>query len=288
LLTSMTGHGQAVIQDDKIRVLAEVKTVNNRFLKTHIHCDLDVNRHAQLELLLKQSIGRGNVNLKVVYERINEPTNYRINESVVRSYWLQLAEIAGSSQHVNVESLLHLPGVVSESFSEDDSDIWPLVETAVIEALTQLKQMREQEGVAMRKDIIKNCDGIREELDKIRQLAPKVLENYEVRTMDRIKGLLEKHNIEPQGVDLIREIGIFAERVDISEEMVRLSSHIVQFREFCEESESSGRKLDFLVQEMLRETNTIGSKAGDAEIANSVVAIKTYIERIREMVQNVE
>jgi uncharacterized protein (TIGR00255 family) len=284
----MTGHGQAIVQDEKVRVLAEVRTVNNRFLKTHIHCDLDVNRQAQLENLLKENISRGNVNLKVVYERLNQPSKLQINAAVVRSYWLQLAEIAGNSQHVNVESVLHLPGVVSESLTEDDSDVWPLVEQAVIEALQQLKQMRDQEGVAMRTDILKNCEGIRTELDKIRQLAPSVVENYGMRMMERIKALLEKHQVEPQSVELIREVGVFAERVDISEEIVRLSSHILQFRDFCDESESSGRKLDFLVQEMLRETNTIGSKASDAEIANSVVNIKTNIERIREMVQNVE
>lgn len=287
-MTSMTGHGQALVQDESVRVLAEVRTVNNRFLKTHIHCDLDVNRQAQLENLLKENISRGNVNLKVVYERLNRPSGHQINAAVVRSYWLQLAEIAGNSQHVNVESVLHLPGVVSESLTEDDSDIWPLVEQAVIEALRQLKQMRDQEGVAMRTDILKNCDGIQAELEKIRELAPSVVENYGTRMMERIKALLEKHQVQPETVDLVREVGVFAERVDISEEIVRLASHILQFRDFCDEVESSGRKLDFLVQEMLRETNTIGSKASDAEIANSVVNIKTNIERIREMVQNVE
>lgn len=288
MLTSMTGHGQAVVQDDSVRVLAEVRSVNNRFLKTHIHSDLDVNRAAQLESLLKQHIARGNVNLKVVYERINQQNNLQINAAVVRSYWLQLAEIAGNSQHVNVESILGLPGVVTESLIEDDSDIWPLIEQAVTEALQQLTVMRQQEGAAMKSDILQNCDHIDRDLDRIRELAPTVAENYEDRIRERMKGLLEKYQIEPQAVDLVREIGLFAERADISEEIVRLSSHLQQFREVCEGKESNGRKLDFLVQEFLRETNTIGSKASHSEIASCVVSIKTSIERIREMVQNVE
>lgn len=284
----MTGHGQAVVQDDTARVLAEVRTVNNRFLKTHIHCDLDVNRTAQLESLLKQHIARGNVNLKVVFERINQQNNLKINASVVRAYWLQLAEIAGSSQHVNVESILSLPGVVSESLVDDDSDVWPLIEQAVLESLKQLKSMRQQEGAAMKSDILLNCDHIEHELNRIRELAPSVAENYEDRIRERMRGLLEKYQVEPQAVDLVREIGLFAERADISEEIVRLSSHLQQFREVCEGSESNGRKLDFLVQEFLRETNTIGAKASHSEIASCVVSIKTSIERIREMVQNVE
>jgi uncharacterized protein (TIGR00255 family) len=283
----MTGHGQSLVQTEAMRVLAEVKSVNNRFLKTHLHADLNVNRQAEIEALIKRTISRGTVNLKIKIERLLEQDSYRINAAVVRSYWIQLAEIAGNSQHVNIESLLQLPGVIDESLTSDDSDVWPVVVQATKEALDQMQQMRRQEGEAMKVNMLDNCKEIEKHLQSIRQLAPKVVAAYETRLAERIKMLLEKYEATVQVVDIVKEVGIYAERSDISEEVVRLGSHLQQFRELCDGAEN-GRTLDFLVQEMLRETNTIGSKASNSEIGSSVIAIKTMIERIREMVQNVE
>jgi uncharacterized protein (TIGR00255 family) len=283
----MTGHGQSLVQTEAVRVLAEVKSVNNRFLKTHIHSDLGVARQSEMEALIKRYINRGNVNLSINTEWLLGQDHYRINSAVLRSYWLQLAEVAGNSQHVNVEALLQLPGVIDEPMTSDDSQIWPLVVQAVTDALEQLQRMRLQEGAAMRTDMLQNCGEIDSHLESIGRLAPTVAEAYESRLTERIKSLLERYNVPVQTVDIIREVGVFVERSDISEEIVRLKSHLQQFRELCN-SKDNGRTLDFLVQEMLRETNTIGSKAGNAEIATSVIAIKTIIERIREMVQNVE
>ena len=284
----MTGHGQALVQSPAVRVLVEVRSVNNRFLKTHIHCDLDVNRQAQLEILLKQHLSRGSVNLKIKSEHLQQQEHYRINEAVVRAYWLQLSEIAGNSQRVSIESILPLPGVVRENIADDDAELWPVVEQAVTEALRKLSEMRQLEGAVMKADMLQNCDEIQRQLDSIRTLAPAVVDNFAQRMTDRITSLLQKYDITTQPADIIREVGIFAERADVSEEIVRLGSHLQQFRQVSEAAESNGRKLDFLVQEMLRETNTIGSKASNSEIAACVISIKTGIERIREMVQNVE
>ncbi len=284
----MTGHGQALVQSPAVRVLVEVRSVNNRFLKTHIHCDLDVNRQAQLEVLLKQHLSRGSVNLKIKSEHLQQQEHYRINEPVLRAYWLQLSEIAGNSQRVNIESLLSLPGVVRENIADDDSELWPAVEQAVTEALRKLTDMRQLEGAVMKADMLQNCDEIERQLDSIRTLAPAVVDSFAQRMTDRITSLLQKYDITTQPAEVIREVGIFAERADVSEEIVRLGSHLQQFRKVSESPESNGRKLDFLVQEMLRETNTIGSKASNSEIAACVISIKTGIERIREMVQNVE
>ncbi len=284
----MTGHGQALVQSEAARVLVEVKSVNNRFLKTHVYSELDANRQAQIESLIKQHVDRGSITLKVKCERFEAQDSYRINPAILRSYWLQLAEIAGNSQHVNIESLLQLPGVVHENLTEDDAEIWPLIEQAALDALQQLKQMREQEGAAMKQDMLQNIADIQSHLANIQNLAPQVAEAYEQRLLDRIRNLIEKHNLETQSIDVVREVGLYAERSDVSEEIVRLGSHLKQFQEQCSSRDGNGRTLDFLVQEMLRETNTIGSKASNSEIANCVVAIKTIIERIREMVQNVE
>ena len=289
MLLSMTGHGQSLVQNSQVRVLAEVRSVNNRFLKTNVSCDLDASHQSKLENLIKKFINRGSVNLKVKSERLLKGGDYKLNDAVIRAYWLQLSEVAGSSQSINVESLLQLPGVVQENVADDYSEvIWPSLEQAVTEALQKHLEMRSQEGAVMQHDMRQNCTAIRTELAEIQRVAPRVIENYSQKIIDRIKSLLEKHDISVQPADVIKEVGIFAERVDISEEIVRLSSHLNLFDSVIDADESNGRKLDFLVQEMLRETNTIGSKANDADIASRVVSIKTSIERIREMVQNVE
>lgn len=285
----MTGHGQASVQNDQVRVVAEIKAVNNRFLKTSIHCDLDANHQAKLENLVKQHVNRGSVSLRLKTQSLNTADEFKFNESVLRSYWLQLSEIAGSSQSVNVESLLQLPGVIADNVDEGLSEsIWPIAEQAVTEALDSLNKMRALEGDVMKRDMQSNLSAIAKYLEQIKSLAPRVVENYSKRMTDRINGLLKEYEVSIQATDVVKEVGVFAEKCDVSEETVRLGSHIEQFDKVINDESNNGKKLDFLVQEMLRETNTIGSKANDVEIANLVVEIKTSIERIREMVQNVE
>jgi uncharacterized protein (TIGR00255 family) len=289
LLLSMTGHGQASVQNDQVRVVAELKTVNNRFLKTNINCDLDAAHEAKLETLIKQNVQRGTVSLRLKTHLLGGDSTFQLNDAVIRSYWLQLSEIAGSNQSINVESLLVLPGVIADNVRDDLNEIvWPAAEQATREALAQLNEMRALEGNVMQQDMLANCKSISQQLEGVKKLAPRVITNYSKRMTDRINNLLQSHDVSVQETDIIKEVGVFAEKCDISEETVRLSSHIGQFNQVINDSESNGKKLDFLIQEMLRETNTIGSKANDVDIANHVVEIKTCIERIREMVQNVE
>ena len=288
MLLSMTGHGRALHTTDQVQVLVEVRSVNNRFLKTNINCDLDPQFYSQVESLVKNRVDRGSVNLKIKIEWLQRPLEYSLNLPALQAYRQQLSQWEDAAA-VPVESLLVLPGVVRENVSEDDSAVvWPIVEGAVSDALDRLVEMRVREGENMASDLSSNCTGIEQHLREIKELAPGVIDNYSRKLTDRINGLLDKHDVQVEPADVIREVGVFAERVDISEEVVRLGSHIQQFREVLAGSKSNGRKLDFLTQEMLRETNTIGSKANDAAIANHVVEIKTVIERIREMVQNVE
>ena len=287
MLLSMTGHGQASVQDDQVRVVAELRTVNNRFLKTNINCDLDAAHQSKLENLIKQHINRGSVNLRIKTQLLGETEQYKLNEPALRAYWLQLSEIAESS--VDIESLLRLPGLVTENVHEGMNEIaWPAVEKATLEALGGLNQMRSVEGSVMEKDMLANLSVMNGQLEQIKTGAPQVIENYARKMTDRINQLLKSHDVTIDASDVIKEVGIFAEKCDVSEETVRLGSHIEQFGIVLQDDESNGKKLDFLVQEMLRETNTIGSKANNFDIANHVVEIKTAIERIREMVQNVE
>lgn len=287
MLVSMTGHGQARFHNDQVQIAVEIRTVNNRHLKLHVHSDLDVETQSKVESLVRDRIHRGSVTLRISTKPIGAG-EFELNEDLIRAYWLQLSEIAGSSQSVNVESVLNLPGAVIEKSGDDPQDHWPNIKATVEEALTNLESMRAQEGEAMQNDMLGNIDSIGKRLESIRELAPKIAEAYSKRLLERIQALLEKHNIESTQVDIIREVGIFAERVDIAEETVRLGTHLDHFRDTISTTKKAGRKLDFLVQEILRETNTIGSKASDSDIATHVIEIKTAIERIREMVQNVE
>ena len=148
--------------------------------------------------------------------------------------------------------------------------------------------MRTNEGQAMLDDLLGNCDSLGKHAAEIQKLAPEVITGYSKRITERINRMMEEHGISVTDSELVKEIGVFAERVDISEELVRLDSHLDQFRTIMGSKDSNGRKLDFLTQELLRETNTIGSKANNAKIANQVVEMKTIIERIREMIQNIE
>jgi len=287
VLQSMTGHGQARVSNDDVQIAVEIRSVNNRHLKLNVHSELDVETQAKAEALVRDRIHRGSVTLRISIKSSGS-SQYELNDELVRAYWLQLSEIAGSSQNVNVESVLTLPGAVVEKTGADPADLWPSIEAAVNQALDGLTAMRSQEGAAMQKDMLGNIDQIETRLKSVREQSPRIVEAYAKRLTDRIKVLMEKNSIDGDQTDVIREVGIFAEKVDLAEETVRLQNHLNHFRETVSSSPRSGRKLDFLVQEILRETNTIGSKANDSEIATQVVEIKTAIERIREMVQNVE
>jgi uncharacterized protein (TIGR00255 family) len=294
LLLSMTGHGAARLQQDGVVVTVEVRTVNNRYFKLSLR---STEGYAALESrideLIRQSIRRGTVQLDLRIERETSAENYRLNEAVITSYYSQLRMFGisqGIETDVRLESLLALPGVVSEQAASGqfaDMD-WPVISKTIRLALDGLGKMRQDEGRAMAKDLDENCTAIGRELASIETLAPRVVEAYRSRLTERLSKLLAEHGVSVQTADVVREVGLFAERSDISEEIVRLNSHLEQFREITNSAESNGRKLEFVTQEMFREANTIGSKSNDATIARHVIEIKTAIERIREMIQNVE
>jgi uncharacterized protein (TIGR00255 family) len=218
---------------------------------------------------------------------------YRLNEAVLAGYLRQLEQIRRQSQldgPLQLEQLLGLPGVVDErsAFPLDADAIWPVVELAIRQALDGLARMRQEEGRAMASDLAENCRAIAVELEAVERLAPRVVESYRQRLTEKLSKLLDEYSVTVQVGDVVREVGLFAERSDISEELVRLRSHLEQFVSIMAAGESNGRKLEFVTQEMFREANTIGSKSNDAEIARHVIEIKSGIERIREMIQNVE
>ena len=190
----------------------------------------------------------------------------------------------------SVGEVLALPGVVPDpavgGFRVDEE--WPVLERVLEEALRRLQAMRLEEGRAMAQELLQYRDQIAGELEQIRRRTPQVSVEYRDRLLERVRGLLSELDVKIDRTDLIREVSVFAERSDVAEEVVRLASHLDQFQEVFKEPESAGRKLEFLTQEMFRETNTIGSKASDVEISRRVVEIKSTLEKIRELVQNIE
>lgn len=290
----MTGFGESHQQADGLAVLIEVRTINNRYFKFSMRSGEGYTAlESQVEAVVREKIKRGTVQVNLQVQRASSPDDFSINSAVLDSYRQQLLGLQsrwGTKGEVPIESLLILPGVVNEKLSDPsvaEAD-WPVIERTLLAALEQLTKMRRDEGQAMAADLAANCGAIAAELKQIAARAPLVVDAFRTRLADRIRTALSEHELTLNPADLVREISIYAERSDISEEVVRLESHLAQYLEIMASQESAGRKLEFLTQEMLREINTIGSKSSDIEIARHVIEIKATIERLREMIQNVE
>jgi len=290
----MTGFGEARCQDGTLSVTVEVRTINSRYFKVSIRAGEGyASLESQIENLLRPQIKRGTVQLSLRVDRARAADEFKLNPHVLAGYRQQLEDLREKwqmAEPVRLEALLSLPGVVDENQLEvaGVEEEWPLIERTVQAAVDNLARMRIDEGRAMANDLAANGRIIANELTEIEKRAPTVAESYRSRLVERLSKILAEFQVTLSAGDLVREIGIYAERSDISEETVRLRSHLEQFGSIMELEESSGRKLEFVIQEMSRETNTIGSKANDVEIARHVIEIKAAIERIREMIQNVE
>ena len=294
MLLSMTGFGESQSQRDPLAVSVEVRCINSRYLKLSIRSSdgygpLD----SKVEGLVRKRIRRGTIQVNVRVDRTKSADDFRLNEEVLGGYRRQLQAVQeawGNHQPIDPQQLLLLPGVVNESTpgAEDVGEEWPVIRDTVVAALDSLDTMRRDEGQAMAVDLTSNLDAIGESLSEVEKRSPQVVEAYRNRLNERIGRVLAELNATLEPADILKEVSLFADRSDISEECVRLRSHVVQFREIMDSAEPSGRKLDFLTQEMVREGNTIGSKANDVEIARHVIEIKAAVERIREMIQNVE
>ena len=294
MLSSMTGHGEAHRTQDGLTVAVELRSVNNRYFKLNFRSSEGYAAlESQVEALIRQQIRRGTVQINLRVDRQASPDDYRLNQAVIAGYLKQLkslAELGIAVDGVRADSLLQLPGVVCEPVA-DWSVVeahWPLISLTINEALQKFAAMRAEEGATMAADMRTNCKLILRELAEIEKRAPLVIEAFRTRVTDKLNKLLAEMGARIEPADVVREIGIFTERSDISEEIVRLKSHLEQFESAMQNEEAGGKKLDFLTQEMFRETNTIGSKANDAEIAHHVIEIKTAVERVREMIQNIE
>lgn len=293
MLLSMTGHGDAAGENDRISVTAEVRSVNNRHLKVTVRClDAFLSLESNVEKLIRQKVARGTLTVSLRVRQLNEQRAAKIDLVAVRQYWTQLQNIAGElgiSPPPEVTPLLSLPGIIEEeagrSVGEGD---WPLFEEVILKAMENFQAFRVEEGQSMRGELESLAALVEDNLAQISQLAPGVVADYRDKLCNRVNDLLSGTSAHVEPTDLIREVSVFADRCDITEEITRLRSHLQQYNTLLDGQEVAGRKLDFLGQEMFREINTIGSKANDVGISHRVVEMKAAIEKMREIIQNIE
>jgi len=293
MLQSMTGFGSASGESGGVQYSVEIRSVNNRYLKTHIKLPEGCqSAESTIAKLLRKRIDRGTVSVTVRMRISGQVNAHQVNREALAGYLDQLRSLktqADPQARIELGSLLLLPGVCEPPSTDAviADSINNLTDLAA-EALDKLVEMRNQEGKALFDILNQHCDTIDTLLKIIITRSPDVVKEYHERLKTRIEELIGAGRSIIDANVLAREIAIFAERSDIAEETDRLTGHIVEFRKALNNDGAVGRKLDFIAQEMLREANTIASKAGDLEIARSVVDIKTAVDRIKEQVQNAE
>jgi uncharacterized protein (TIGR00255 family) len=297
MIKSMTGFGRSEFNDEKKSVTVEVRSVNNKYLKINIRIpDLLTGVEDKIEKLLKKELVRGTINLTIDYKTSEQVPKCVINKDILKDYHNIISEARKEisfQQDVTLDNLISLPGVLefkkeSGNGKIEDDGLWQELEQLVKLSISDLKEMRKAEGKNLRIEIDKWKDKISVLLDKIETMAPKVVSEYSSRIQERVSALLSGTDSKIEKSDLLKEIAIFADRCDISEELGRLRSHILLFNNVMDNEEPNGRKLEFIVQEMFREANTIASKANNSDIIEDVISIKTEIERIKEQVLNIE
>jgi uncharacterized protein (TIGR00255 family) len=290
----MTGYGEAQGQFNGVDYAVEIKTVNNRYFKTIIRLpELATFLEEEIEKLLRKNLSRGTVNYVLRFKDASAGALFDIDEAALQTIAEKLSR-AGSSAGVkgtiDVGNLLSLPGIIRPALP--DQEAAEQIKKAILEisqeALNQLKQMRAAEGDFLETDLKNRCATIEQDLEQIRARSEVVVQEYADKLRRRVDKLLAQAELKLDEETLAREVAIFADRSDISEEIARLDSHMKQFAQCCQANDQAGRRLDFISQEMLREANTIASKASDIEITRSVVDIKCQIDRIKEQVQNIE
>lgn len=299
MIHSMTGFGDASEQVDGVHYAVEIRSLNNRYFKSTIRLPEEIGGlEAELESLLRKRLTRGSVTLSVNMRVSGAMAAQRVDDDVLLSYLEHLETIhtkftkQDRAVQIDLTALLAMPGVLQPSVNQREifDQSRPVVTKLVNQACDNVIQMRITEGKGIAADFATQSGVIQDRLDLIKGRAPKVVEEYHQRLRTRIDELISRAKLKMDENDLIREVAIFAERADISEETSRMGGHLEQFRKLVngESGGPVGRTLDFMTQELLREANTIASKSNDVEISRAVVEVKGAIDRIKEQAQNVE
>lgn len=292
MLKSMTGFGRCEIANEQQKITVEMKAVNHRY------CDINIKMPKKLSIfeagmrsLLKKYIQRGKVDVFISYEDYTENNMVlKYNEELAAEYvevLRRMSEKFGIENDVRTSSLSRYPDVLSlEEQAVDTDELWSVIESALNQACTQFVDTRLAEGENLKNDLISKLDGMLVDVDYIEERSPEILTEHRQKLEAKVRELLGDATIDENRI--ITETTIFADKICVDEEIVRLRSHIASTRQALVEGGSIGRKLDFIAQEMNREANTILSKANDLEVANHAINLKTEIEKVREQIQNIE
>lgn len=290
-MKSMTGFGRASLESNGKNYIIEIKTVNNKY------SDITVKSPKRLSFMedkirkqIANRITRGKVEVSVsFFDFSNKSKNVVLNKEIAKEYIKQLREIADEnnlSENISVVEIAKLPDILNSIDSDNDEEIASEALQCLNMALDSLIEMRKTEGENIKQDLLVRIERVQNLVDKIAENSKGIVEEYVSKLEKRVKEILKTDVVDENRI--AQEVVIYADKTSIEEELTRLNSHIVQFKELVNSDGPVGKKLDFMIQEMNRETNTIGSKAGSGEITKAVIDLKVELEDIREQIQNIE
>ncbi len=291
MIKSMTGYGKATLSQDQKEYQVEIKSVNHRYLDISVKMPRTLSYlEEEVKKAIATKVKRGKIDVFITFENnSSEGKEIKINTEIAKIYIDELKKLAKQEDilaNIEVTEISKFPDVLSIQNNQEDETIKvELIET-VSHATDKLVQMRAVEGNKMAEDLLIRIQAIQEKVKEISSLSTGLIEEYVVKLEGRIKEILKNQEVDE--TRLAQEIVIYADKCSVEEEVTRLKSHISQFEKLLKTDEPIGKKLDFIIQEMNRETNTIGSKANHLEITNDVIDIKTELENIREQIQNIE
>lgn len=292
MIKSMTGFGRSEVVEGSRKFTVEIKSVNHRYMDVNIKMPKKLNFfESSIRNELKNYMQRGKVDLFISYEDCSENTGYvKYNKEIASEYLKYLRQIAddfGLDNDIRVSTLSRYPDVFSmEEQQEDEDEIWKELDKALKQACQGFVETRINEGENLKNDLMRKLDGMFSHVQFITQRSPQIIADYKQKLSEKVKDLLQDAQVDDNR--LLMEVTIFADKVCVDEELVRLTSHIEATKAALLEGGSIGRKLDFIAQEMNREANTILSKTNDLEISNIAIELKTEIEKVREQIQNIE
>lgn len=292
MIKSMTGFGRAEMTEDNRKFTVEIKSVNHRYLDANIKMPKKLSFfESSIRNLLKEYIQRGKVDVFISYEDYSETNvSVKYNKEIASAYFQYLKQMAGDfglEDDIRVTSLSRYPEVFTmEEQSVDEKELWKLLEKCLRQALEGFVETRIKEGENLRCDLFEKLDGMLAHVDYIEERSPQVISEYKQKLEDKVKELLDTAQIDENRI--LMEVTIFADKICVDEETVRLRSHIETTKNTLTQGDGIGRKLDFIAQEMNREANTILSKANNLDISNRAIELKTEIEKVREQIQNIE
>lgn len=294
MIYSMTGFGRGEFSSEVFDVTVEIRTVNNRY------CDITVKMPKKLNVFedrikskIKSKLSRGRIDVfinleETAHDNYDVKANFEILDKFVDVY-RSIKDRYDLNDDVVLGLLTRVQDGIEVSYEErDESVFWEAIEPALDVAIDKIMEMRAIEGEQLKTDILSKVDNIKHNLKDIEVFTPQIVENYRKKITDRIKDLLSEMNAEIDEARVANEIAVFADKTNINEEIVRIYSHLDQIESILNSEEPMGRKLDFLIQELNREVNTIGSKSPDIDISSKVIELKSEIEQIREQIQNIE